>query len=51
MDISHPLSTPMVVRSFDINKDPFQPQKKDKEIIGDEISYLNVIGTLKYVFQ
>ena len=26
MDKSHPLSTPMVVRSFEVNKDPFRPK-------------------------
>jgi hypothetical protein len=27
MDKSHPLSTPMVVRSIDVEKDPFRPQE------------------------
>jgi len=28
MDKSHPLSTPMVVRSLDVEKDPFRPQEE-----------------------
>ena len=43
MDKSHPLSTPMVVRSLAINKDPFRPQEKDIEVLGDETSYLSAI--------
>jgi hypothetical protein len=27
MDKAHPLSTPMVVRSLDVKKDPFRPQE------------------------
>ena len=44
MDNSHPLSTPMVVRSFDINTNPFRPQENDEELLGDETSYLSAIG-------
>ncbi|XP_049364619.1 secreted RxLR effector protein 161-like [Solanum verrucosum] len=49
MDKSHPLSTPMVVRTLDINKDPFRPQEKDEEILGDETPYLSAIGALMYL--
>ncbi|XP_049399929.1 pectinesterase-like [Solanum stenotomum] len=38
----------MVVRSLDINKDPFRPQEKDEEILGDETPYLSAIGALMY---
>ena len=41
MDKSHPLSTPMVVRSLDINKDSFRPQESDEEVFDDETTYLN----------
>ena len=34
MDKSHPLSTPMVVRSLDVNKDPFRPRENDEELLG-----------------
>ena len=49
MDNSHPLSTPMVVRSLDINTDPFRPQENDEELFGDETSYLSAIGALMYL--
>ncbi|XP_019225873.1 PREDICTED: uncharacterized protein LOC109207415 [Nicotiana attenuata] len=35
---------PMVVRSLDLNKDPFRPQVNDKELVDDETPYLNAIG-------
>ena len=48
MDNSHPLSTPMVVRSLNINTDPFRPQENDEELLGDETPYLSAIGALMY---
>ncbi|XP_070008795.1 secreted RxLR effector protein 161-like [Nicotiana sylvestris] len=38
----------MVVRSFDINKDPFCPHENDEELLGAEIPYFSVIGALMY---
>ena len=29
MEKAHPLSTPMVIRSFDVKKDPFRPREDD----------------------
>ncbi|XP_060216728.1 secreted RxLR effector protein 161-like [Lycium barbarum] len=49
MDKVHPLSTPIVVRSLDINKDPFRPYENDEELLGAEIPYLSAIGTLMYL--
>ena len=49
MDEAHPLITPMVVRSLDVNKDPFQTQEKDEEILGSEVPYLSAIGALMYL--
>ncbi|KAK2434187.1 putative mitochondrial protein [Trifolium repens] len=49
MDKSHPLSTPMVVRSLDVEKDPFKPKEKDKELLGPEVPYLSAIGALLYL--
>ncbi|XP_070011311.1 uncharacterized protein [Nicotiana sylvestris] len=46
MDGAHPLSTPMIVRSLDVNKDPFRPQKKNEELLGPEVPYLSAIGAL-----
>ena len=49
MDKSHPLSTPMVVRSLDVNKDTFSPKEKDEELLSPEVPYLSVIGALMYL--
>ena len=49
MDNAHPLSTPMVVRSLDVNKDPFRPRMDDEELLGPEVPYLSVIGALMYL--
>ena len=49
MDKEYPLSTSMVVRSLDIDKDWFQPHENDKELLGPEIPYLSAIGTLLYL--
>ena len=49
MDKAHPLSSPMVVRSLDVKKDPFCPCEKDEELLGSEVPYLSVIGTLIYL--
>ena len=49
MDNAHPLSTPMVVRSLDVNKDPFRPRMDDEELLGPEVPYLSAIGALMYL--
>ncbi|KAL0297860.1 UNVERIFIED_CONTAM: Transposon Ty4-H Gag-Pol polyprotein [Sesamum angustifolium] len=49
MDKSHPLSTPMVVRSLDVKKDPFRPRENDEEFLGPEVPYLSAIGALIYL--
>ncbi|XP_070041561.1 secreted RxLR effector protein 161-like [Nicotiana tomentosiformis] len=49
MDNAHPLSTPMVVKSLDINKDPFRPQENDEELVGDKTPYLSAVGLLMYL--
>jgi len=49
MDKSHSLCTPMVVRSLDVDKDPFRPQEKDEELLGPEVPYLSAIGALMYL--
>ena len=33
MDKSHPLSTPMVVQSLEVDKDPFRPKEDTKDIL------------------
>ncbi|CAN4088532.1 unnamed protein product [Withania somnifera] len=49
MDKAHPLSTPMVVRSLDVNKDPFRPHEENEELLGHEVPYLGAIGALMYL--
>ncbi|KAF3637701.1 putative vacuolar protein sorting-associated protein 27-like [Capsicum annuum] len=38
----------MVVRSLDINKDPFRSHENNEELVGAEVLYLSAIGTLMY---
>ena len=49
MDKAHPLSSPMVVRSFDVKNDQFRPCEKGEELLGPEVPYLSVIGALMYL--
>ena len=46
MDKAHPLTTLMVVRSLEVEEDPFRPRKQDEEALGPEFSYLRAIGAL-----
>ena len=41
--------SPMVVRSLEVNKDPFHPKKENEELLGPEVSYLNAIDALMYL--
>ncbi|KAL8134520.1 hypothetical protein AgCh_009515 [Apium graveolens] len=49
MDKAHPLTTPMVVRSLEVEKDPFRHRKQDEETLGPEVPYLSAIGALMYL--
>ena len=49
MNKTHPLSTPMVVRPLDINKDPFRPHENNEKLLGNEVPYLSDIGVLIYL--
>ena len=49
MDKSHPLNSPMVVRSLEVTKDPFRPKEENEELLGYEVSYLSTIGALMYL--
>jgi hypothetical protein len=49
MDKSYPTKTPMVVRSLDVEKDPFRPREEDEEILGPHFPYLSAIGALMYL--
>ncbi|KAK4406502.1 Secreted RxLR effector protein [Sesamum angolense] len=39
----------MVVRSLDVNKDPFRPPAHNDEILGPEVPYLSAIDALMYL--
>ena len=49
MDKSHPLSSPMVVRSLKVTKDPFRPKEENEELLGLKVPYLSAIGALMYL--
>jgi len=49
MDKSYPTKTPMVVRSLDMEKDPFRPREEGEEILGPHVPYLSDIGALMYL--
>ena len=49
MDKSNPLSSPMVVRSLEVTKDPFWPKEENEELLGPEVPYLSAIGALMYL--
>ena len=49
MDKSHPLSSPMVVRSLEVTKDPFRPKEENEELLSPEVPYLSAIGALMYL--
>jgi hypothetical protein len=44
------IKTPMVVRSLDVEKDPFRPrEEEEEEILGLHVPYLSVVGALMYL--
>ena len=43
MDKSYPTKTLMVVRSLDVEKDPFRPQEGE-EILGTHVPYVIAVG-------
>ncbi|KAD5508315.1 hypothetical protein E3N88_16018 [Mikania micrantha] len=49
MDKANLLSTPMVVRSLNVENDPFRPCEDNEEVLGPEIPYLSAIGALMYL--
>ena len=49
MDKSHPLSTPMVVWSLEVDKDLFRPKEDTEDIFGPKVPYLSAIGALLYL--
>ena len=49
MDKSHPLSSPMVVKSLEVTKDPFWPKEENEKLLGPKVPYLSAIGALMYL--
>ncbi|KAL6532370.1 hypothetical protein OROGR_014340 [Orobanche gracilis] len=49
MDKAHPLTSPMVVRTLEVSKDPFRPLENGEKILGPEVPYLSAIGALTYL--
>ena len=49
MDKSHPLSSPMVVRSLEVAKDPFWPKEENEKLFCPKVPYLSAIGALMYL--
>ena len=48
MDKSHLVNSLMVVRSLEVNKDPFRPKEENEESFGLKVPYLSAIGALMY---
>ena len=41
--------SPMVVRSLEVNKDPFRPKEENEELLCPKVPYLSAIGALMYL--
>ena len=46
----HPLSSPMIVCSLEVKKDPFCLKEDNEEPLGLEVPYYNVISALMYLW-
>ena len=49
IDKAHPLNSPMIVRSLEVDKDPFRPKEENEKLLGPEVPYLSAIGALMYL--
>ena len=49
MDKSHPINSPIVVRSLEVNKNPFRRKEENEELFDPKVPYLNAIGALMYL--
>jgi hypothetical protein len=49
MNMSYISKTPIVVRSLDLEKDPFKQRNDEEKILGLEFPYLSVVGALMYI--
>ncbi|XP_068339068.1 uncharacterized mitochondrial protein AtMg00810-like [Pyrus communis] len=50
-DKTKPSSTPIVVRTLDVKRDPFHPNEDDEEIFELKVPYVSAIGALLYLAQ
>jgi hypothetical protein len=46
---AHPLKTPMVMRSLEMETDPFRPKSDDEKLLRLEFPYIGAIGSLLYL--
>jgi len=49
MDKVNLLSTSIIVRSLNVEKNIFRPREDNQEVLGPEVSYLSAIGALMYL--
>ena len=49
MDKTHPLSSPMIVRSFNAKKDHFRLKEENEALFGHKVPYLSAIDALLYL--
>ena len=49
MEKAHPLSSPIEIRSVNVDKDQFRPREEDEEVLGPEVPYFSAIGALMYL--
>jgi hypothetical protein len=49
MDKAYPATTRIIVCALEKDKDPFKSREEREEVLGQEYSYLSVIGALMYL--
>jgi hypothetical protein len=49
MDKAYSIRTPMFVHALKKDTDPFRPKEEGEEVLGEEYTYLSVIGALMYL--
>ena len=49
IDKLHPLNSPMVICSLEVNKYLFRSKEENEELLSPEVSYLSTIDALMYL--
>jgi hypothetical protein len=49
MDKAYLARTPMIVRALEKDNDPFRSKKEGEDVLGQEYTYISVIGALMYL--